>query len=161
MSARELVEQTQRELVELLSHEQASLAVAQRCSGIARLGAAVQRAVELSAQRRAPWGGATGSGCGPGRDASAGTCRSARTIRLTLSVDDLGEGFGLTAQAVRESIRSACCDLMHTALGSLVEALEEHRRAPSAVAVDPAGERAASGAGAVQRVRSVSIRRRS
>ena len=35
VSARELVEQTQRELIELLVHEQASLAVAQRCSGIA------------------------------------------------------------------------------------------------------------------------------
>ena len=35
LTAKELVEQTQRELVELLGHEQASLAVAQRCSGIA------------------------------------------------------------------------------------------------------------------------------
>src|SRR4029450_3787669 len=33
-TAKELIEQTQRELVELLTHEQASLAVAQRCSGI-------------------------------------------------------------------------------------------------------------------------------
>ncbi len=35
MTAQDLVEQTQRELVELLRHEQASLADAQRCSGIA------------------------------------------------------------------------------------------------------------------------------
>ena len=51
VTAKELVEQTQRELVELLSHEQASLAVAQRCSGISRIGAAVHCAAELSAQR--------------------------------------------------------------------------------------------------------------
>ena len=35
MTAKGLVERTQRELVELLSHEQSSLALAQRCSGIA------------------------------------------------------------------------------------------------------------------------------
>ena len=34
VSSKELVEQTQRELMELLGHEQASLALAQRCSGI-------------------------------------------------------------------------------------------------------------------------------
>src|SRR5262249_34033632 len=34
VTAKHLVEQTQRRLVELLNHEQASLAVAQRCSGL-------------------------------------------------------------------------------------------------------------------------------
>ena len=34
VSAKELVERTQRELIELLNHEQASLAEAQRCSGV-------------------------------------------------------------------------------------------------------------------------------
>src|SRR5581483_7491990 len=34
LTARQLVDQTQRELVQLLTHEQASLAVAQRCSGV-------------------------------------------------------------------------------------------------------------------------------
>ncbi|WP_410968054.1 hypothetical protein, partial [Salmonella sp. SAL04281] len=34
VTVRSLVERTQRELVELLTHEQASLAVAQRCSGV-------------------------------------------------------------------------------------------------------------------------------
>src|SRR5262249_5398079 len=33
-TAKELIEQTQRELVELLSHEQASLAIARRCSAV-------------------------------------------------------------------------------------------------------------------------------
>src|SRR5262249_36838261 len=46
---------------------------------------------------------------------------------LTLSVDDLGDGFALTAQAVRPIEPDRVCDYMRTALERLVEALE---RAP-------------------------------
>ena len=46
---------------------------------------------------------------------------------LTLSVDDLGEGFALTAQVAEPVEAERVCGLMHRALESLVEALE---RAP-------------------------------
>ena len=51
VNARELVERTQRELVELLSHEQASLAAAQRCSGIAGSAPLFTALAQLSPRR--------------------------------------------------------------------------------------------------------------
>jgi len=43
---------------------------------------------------------------------------------FTLSVDDLGEGFGFTAQVVDSIEPMRVCRMMHVALASLVEALE-------------------------------------
>jgi amino acid adenylation domain-containing protein len=127
VTAKELVEQTQRELVELLSHEQASLAVAQRCSGI--VGSAPLFSVLLNYRHSVP--------------NPEGDLRSASGIRvlagqertnypITLSVDDLGEGFALTAQTDRRIDPQRMTGYLHTAVQSLVEALE---RAPQTAAL--------------------------
>ncbi|PBP94840.1 hypothetical protein CCL24_20765 [Pseudomonas congelans] len=50
--AQELVAATHRDLSELLSHEQASLALAQRCSGMATAGAGVLQPAQLPAPER-------------------------------------------------------------------------------------------------------------
>ena len=84
------MEQTQRELVELLGHEQASLAVAQRCSGVAarrRLFSAL-----LNYRHSAP--DPSGSGSSARRDRRhLPSSRSERTIRSrsrwTIWVKDL------------------------------------------------------------------------
>jgi len=86
VSAKELVEQTQRELVELLSHEQASLAVAQRCSRI--VGSAPLFSTLLNYRHGA------GSGSGVGENGrSALPRRQERTnYPITMSVDDSVRG---------------------------------------------------------------------
>ena len=62
LTAQGLIEHTQRELVELLSDQQASLAEAQRCSAVGDDSAAFYRAVELSAScwESSPADGPTG-----------------------------------------------------------------------------------------------------
>ena len=91
-------------LAELLRHEHASLALAQRCSGVpapAPLFSALLNYRHNERRRRRAGGGA--SGC-EGVECSA--ARSAPTIPFTLSVEDFGEALGLTAQ-VAQPLRSA------------------------------------------------------
>ncbi|MGH8566236.1 MAG: amino acid adenylation domain-containing protein [Gammaproteobacteria bacterium] len=114
-------------LADLLRHEHASLALAQRCSGVpapAPLFSALlnyrysQGIVHApSAEAMQAWEGVEGL---------YGEERT--NYPLTLSVDDLGEGFRLTAQVQDPIDPRRVCDLMHTALEGLVEALE---RAPT------------------------------
>jgi amino acid adenylation domain-containing protein len=119
VTARELVLQTQRELVELLSHEQASLAVAQRCSGIE--GSAplfttllnyLHRAEDFESQLRSTAG------------VSLLASQGGTNYPITLSVHDLGEGFALTVTGDRPVDPHRVVDYMSTATLSLVEALE-------------------------------------
>lgn len=120
VTVRELVEQTQRELVEVLSQEQASLAVAQRCSGIigsAPLFSALLNFRHSSPDIEAQWSGADGVRV---------LSRHAFTnYPITLSVDDLGEGFTLVAQTDRRIDPHRMTAFLHTALRSLVDALAE------------------------------------
>src|SRR3569833_1967348 len=93
VSSHELVEQTRRELIELLDHEHASLALAQRCSAISgstSLFSAVLNYRHSAPDPRCGWCGAVGI------QAVAGQKRS--NYPIALSVDDFGEGFALTAQ---------------------------------------------------------------
>ena len=61
---------------------------------------------------------------------------------LALSVDDLGEGFALVAQARSPLDPSRICSFMHTALESLVEALDWVPNTPArSINVLPAAER--------------------
>ncbi|MES2940790.1 MAG: amino acid adenylation domain-containing protein [Pseudomonadota bacterium] len=132
---------THRLLGELLRHEHASLALAQRCSGVAapaplftsllnyRYNAA---AANQAAGMRVDWEG------------MQVLERQERTnYALTLSVDDMGEdGFGLTAQVSAGLPAERICGYLHTALEALVDALESDLRQPlQRLDVLPAPER--------------------
>jgi len=126
VTASELVEQTQRELVELLEHEQASLALAQRCSGIvgsAPLFTALLNYRHNVSSSEVEWASISG--------VRVLADQTRTNYPLTLSVDDLGDGFELTAQTDRRIDARQVTALVRAALGSLLEALE--RNAPTPV----------------------------
>ena len=61
---------------------------------------------------------------------------------ITLSVDDLGEGFALTAQTDRRIDPQRVIGYLHTALESLVEALEQAPQTPAlSLSILPESER--------------------
>ncbi|WP_438826902.1 non-ribosomal peptide synthase/polyketide synthase [Pseudomonas syringae] len=115
------VQATHAQLSALLEHEHASLALAQRCSGVAapaplfsallnyRHGAAGT----ASAEALYAWHGI---------EVLGGEERT--NYPLTLNVDDLGDGFKLTALVAGQADAQRVCAYMQAALESLVEALE-------------------------------------
>nr|WP_318654561.1 non-ribosomal peptide synthetase [Pseudomonas sp. MWU13-2100] len=124
--ARAGVRATHARLSALLGHEHASLALAQRCSGVAApapLFSALlnyrHSAVQLDNQALAAWNGIESLG---GDEWS--------NYPLSLSIDDLGDAFVLTAQVVAEIGAQRICGYMHAALDSLVEALERRPEMP-------------------------------
>ncbi|QDQ29197.1 amino acid adenylation domain-containing protein [Chitinimonas arctica] len=126
-------------LAQLLRHEHASLALAQRCSGVpARMPLFTsllnyRHSEEMSEQPAA--------GLAPGISLLGGYERS--NYPLTLSVDDLGEDFALTVQAAAEVGPQRVCALMRTALAELLQALQQAPDRPlRALDVLPAAERA-------------------
>jgi amino acid adenylation domain-containing protein/FkbH-like protein/thioester reductase-like protein len=118
-SAIQLVELVQRELVELLGHEQASLAVAQRCSGIAArapLFSTLFNYRHSTSSTALQWSGASGI-----REL---VCDERTNYPITLSVDDYGTGFSLKAQTDRQIDPRRITEYMKTAVESLTQALE-------------------------------------
>ncbi|WP_373420515.1 condensation domain-containing protein, partial [Mesorhizobium sp. L48C026A00] len=112
-------------LSELLAHEHASLALAQRCSGVA--APAPLFGALLNYRHNTP---AAMTGCGPddvlaGMEWLGGEERT--NYPLTLSVEDYGEALGLTAQVVEPVSADRVCGYMQHVLEQLAEALE---RAP-------------------------------
>ncbi len=137
VTVRELIEQTQRELVELLSHEQASLALAQRCSGLA---GSMPLFTSLFNYRHgipnpeAHWSAASGIQVLGTRDRT--------NYPIAVSVDDLGDRFVLTAQTDRRISPNRLTACLHEALHALVEALAEAPRTPAlSLDVLPASQR--------------------
>jgi amino acid adenylation domain-containing protein/thioester reductase-like protein len=126
VSATRLVEQAHHELAELLSHEQASLAVAQRCSGIS--GAAPLFTTLLNYRH-------SNGEFEAAQSASAGMKVLASFERtnypITMSIDDLGKGFTLVAQTDRQIDPSRVTGYLRTAVRSLVEALERAPQTPA------------------------------
>jgi len=117
----ESVRSTHKQLAELLRHEHASLVVAQRCSRVTAPAPLFSALLNYRHSRR--------------RTRSEEEVRAREGMKwlrseertnypFTLSVDDLGEGLGLTAQTVASINPKRVCAYMRRALESLVEALE-------------------------------------
>ena len=115
------VKATHGRLSALLGHEHASLALAQRCSGVA--GASPLFSALLNYRHSSPGEMARdGHGIWEGVQLLGGEERS--NYPLTLSVDDLGEGFGLTVLALPQIGAQRLCAYMHNAVEQLVACLE-------------------------------------
>ena len=117
------VQGTHTLLADLLRHEHASLALAQRCSGVpapAPLFSALLNYRYIQGMVQAP--SAEAMQAWEGVEVLYGEERT--NYPLTLSVDDLGEGFQLTAQVQDPIDPRRVCDFMNRALERLVEALE-------------------------------------
>lgn len=121
LTAKELIEQTQRELVDLLLHEHTSLSVAQRCSGVS--GSSPLFTSLLNYRHnvpRAQWSSADGIG--------VVTTRSRTNYPITMSVDDLGDGFAVVAQADCGIGASRVAAHLQYALQALLVALREKQQ---------------------------------
>lgn len=119
VTARELVQLTHLELSELLSYEHASLAEAQRCSGIEGSGALFTSL--LNYRHYSPRAGAEWIRA----DGIRVLAHSERTnYPITLSVDDLGNAFALTGQTVGGVAPGRVVEYAATAVHSLLVALE-------------------------------------
>jgi amino acid adenylation domain-containing protein len=137
ISASELVQQTQERLVELLGHEQASLAVAQRCSsitGTAPLFSALLNYRHYSTESDAQVSKET--------RCRVLTMTNRTNYPISLSVDDLGDGFAVTAHTNRPIDPRRVLGYTLTAMQSLVEALESAPQVPAlSLAILPDAER--------------------
>ncbi len=132
---------THTQLAELLRHEHASLALAQRCSMIP---APAPLFSALLNYRHSP--GMTQAPSAEAIQAWEGIQRLYAEERtnypFTLSVSDLGKGFILTAQVSALVGPMRVCEFMHTALEGLVEALEKTpAKATRSIDVLPEAER--------------------
>ncbi|WP_017903831.1 non-ribosomal peptide synthetase, partial [Pseudomonas asplenii] len=113
--AHELVLATHRDLGELLIHEQASLALAQRCSGVATtlpLFTSLLNYRHQNDDSQLQW---------PGMRLLDSAERT--NYPLTLSVNDYGDALGLQVQSVRPVDPQRLCALMQRALEQLTQAL--------------------------------------
>ncbi|RWN51351.1 condensation domain-containing protein, partial [Mesorhizobium sp.] len=135
------VRTTHARLSELLAHEHASLALAQRCSGVA--APAPLFGALLNYRHNTP-AAMAGSGTADGLSGMEWLGDEERTnYPLTLSVEDYGEALGLTAQVAEPVSADRVCGYMQHALEQLTEALEHAPNTPvRELAILPAAERA-------------------
>ncbi|TIU44166.1 MAG: amino acid adenylation domain-containing protein, partial [Mesorhizobium sp.] len=114
---------THARLAELLSHEHASLAQAQRCSGVA--APAPLFGALLNYRHNTP-AAMAGSRTDDGLSGVEWLGSEERTnYPLTLSVEDFGEALGLTAQVAEPISADRICGYMQRVLEALSEALEQ------------------------------------
>ncbi|WP_341858096.1 non-ribosomal peptide synthetase [Sinorhizobium medicae] len=109
-------------LAELLAHEHASLALAQRCSDIAAPAPLFSALLNYRHNTPAMAGEGT-SDVLSGMEWLGGEERT--NYPLTLSVDDFGQELGLTADAVEPISADRICGYVQRALEQLVDALEQ------------------------------------
>ncbi|WP_146052411.1 non-ribosomal peptide synthetase, partial [Pectobacterium atrosepticum] len=114
---RDVVQSTYRDLTALLEHEQTPLSVALRCSGVTPPMPLFStllnyRHSQTGTHDNSAWNGI-----------KLLATEERTNYPITLSVDDLGEGFSLVAQTVSEIDPARIVNYMMTALRALVEAL--------------------------------------
>ncbi|WP_428844670.1 amino acid adenylation domain-containing protein, partial [Pseudomonas syringae] len=133
------VRATHAHLTALLGHEHASLALAQRCSGVS---APTPLFSALLNYRHSSAEAVTGQAVQLWEGIEARSSEERTNYPLILCLDDLGEGFSLNVQAVAGIGAQRVCAYMQTALESLVHALEQTPQAPlSRLPILPADER--------------------
>jgi len=131
--AAQCVRETHALLGELMRHEHASLALAQRCSAV---DGRTPLFTSLLNYRH------SGHASLPSGYETSDTLLGLEGVRhlgseertnypVTLSVDDLGAQFHLTAQVSHSVGAERLCEMTHRALESLVEALESHPAMPA------------------------------
>jgi amino acid adenylation domain-containing protein len=124
VSARQLVEQVQRGIVELLAHEQAPLATAQRCSGV---GAGLPLFTTLLNFRH----GVAEPASSPEQPFDMLDATGRTNYPLLLSVDAVEDRFALKVQADRPADAERVMGYVVTALESLARALEAGGDSPA------------------------------
>ena len=129
LTAKGLIERTQQELMELRSHGQSSLVLAQRCSGIAGVTPLFSSVLNYRSNGL--------------NSEDRGSIRSERmNYPIAVSVDDLGEGFAVTAQTDSRIDPRRMVEYVSTAMQSLVEALDRAPQTPVLrLAILPESER--------------------
>ena len=127
LSAEQLVRHVQREIVELLQHEQTSLAVAQRCSSIA--GSRPLFSAVLNYRHSSPARSATLEEKG----IRVLEAQERSNYPFLIAISDLGEAFDIVAQTDPQVDPHRLAGYLHEALTSLVDALES---APQSAAIE-------------------------
>jgi amino acid adenylation domain-containing protein len=140
-TAHDVVSDTYRRLSELLIHEQASLALAQHCSGVR---APLPLFTTFLNYRHSH--DITTEDNGAPANVLEGTralfFEERTNYPLSASIDDMGQGFSLTAQCVRGVDPARVTAYLHSAIESLVTALAGESQQPIlALSVLPAAER--------------------
>ncbi|MEH2503273.1 amino acid adenylation domain-containing protein [Bradyrhizobium sp. AZCC 1578] len=116
-------------LAELMAHEHASLALAQRCSGVAA-PAPLFSSILNYRHNAIPEASSTGQG-GAGLKGIEWLGGEERTnYPLMMAVEDYGHALGLTAQVVHPLSADRICALMQQALDQMAEVLERAPRSP-------------------------------
>ncbi|WP_445234378.1 amino acid adenylation domain-containing protein, partial [Duganella rhizosphaerae] len=133
----QVVRDSYRDLGELLAHEQASLALAQRCSGVAAPLPLFTTLLNYRHNRPATASGSVGL------DGVRAIASEERTnYPVTVSVDDYGDGFGVTAQCAAGIDPQRMAAYLLTAIEALSAALAGDANQPAhALNVLPEAER--------------------
>jgi len=136
------VKQTHARLAELLVHEYASLALAQRCSRVAAPTPLFSTILNYRHNRKLAAPSAKPSEVELLAGVEFLRSEERTNYPLTMSVEDFEDSLGLTAVAVHPLSPDSVCGYMHQALESLVAALEKSPYSPvSQLEILPADER--------------------
>ncbi|WP_157581209.1 condensation domain-containing protein, partial [Pseudomonas asplenii] len=124
-SVRDALLITHGRLARLLAHEQAPLALMQRCSGVPAGTPLFSALLNYRHSAAATTATAADETLSAWQGIQLLKAEERTNYLLTLSVDDLGEDFALTALAPTDIGAQRVCDMMHSVLENLLQALEQ------------------------------------